>query len=338
MNIYSKEKTAQFEDQLSKASHVSIIAHQSPDGDALGSLLAMKYLLQNKGIESSAILPDPVPEFIQWLDPDQQTVYFNNQEDEATERIKKSDLLIILDFNKPDRAGKAVGQLIEQSDAFKVMFDHHPYPVEDAFDLCFSDIGACATAEVIGKWMMATDQLELLDKKSGEALYLGLITDSGSFRFNSVTPETHELAALILKTGVKHSEIHEKTFDQNELGRLRLVGYALSEKLVKLKNHNAAYISLNEKELKKYYATKGDTEGLVNYALSLKGVTLAAFFKEQEGYIKMSFRSTGDRAVNQMASKHFNGGGHLNAAGGKIEGTIEQAIHKFQDVLSDENI
>lgn len=336
MELYSKEKLDKIEEQIQSCENILIIAHQSPDGDALGSLMAMKYILSNKGKKAIGILPDPVPDFIQWLDEEKSCLVYKEQETEVTDALEKADLIIVLDFNAPHRAGNGLGTLIKDSKAFKIMMDHHPFPEEDAFDCCISDIGACATAEVIGKWLMASDQTELIDEKVAEALYLGLVTDSGSFRFSSVTSKTHELAGILLKTGIQHSEIHEKTFDQNELGRMRLLGYALSKKLVKVKNHKAAYISLNENELKKYYATKGDTEGLVNYALSLKGVSLAAFFKEQEGMIKISFRSTGTRAVNEMASKFFNGGGHLNAAGGRYQGTIDEALSKFEEVLNDE--
>jgi phosphoesterase RecJ-like protein len=204
----------------------------------------------------------------------------------------------------------------------------------DEFDLTFSDTSACSTAQLIVELISAMGDEPLLDEKIGTPLYCGIMTDTGSFRFSSVTAETHEIIAKLIKVGVKSYKIHESVFDTNTLDRLKLRGYIINEKLELFHNGKTAIMSLSKKDLDQFNYQKGDTEGLVNVGLSIVGVTRSIFLKESDGIIKISFRSKGkDNPVNILAQENFSGGGHANAAGGKWEGTMQDAIDRIKEVL-----
>ena len=212
------------------------------------------------------------------------------------------------------------------------MIDHHPHP-ESIFDISISQPEVCSTSQLIVELIVASGNAGKLNQSMGTPLYLGIVTDTGSFRFSSVTPKTHELIALLLKNGVKQSEVHENTFDHNRLDQMKLRGYAIAEKLEVLEQQQFAIVSLSEAELERFNYVKGDTEGLVNVALSIEGVSVAAMLVEKDGKIKMSFRSMGDIAVNAFAAKHFEGGGHMNAAGGVSFLSLEETIDKLKSLV-----
>lgn len=320
-------------DWIKNSKHIVITSHKSPDGDSIGSSLGLLHFINKFNTACTICHPDPAPSFLKWLDGADGILTLETDEQAVQEHVKSCDLLFCLDYNDPSRTGDKMGQMIIDSNAKKVMFDHHLNP-SDFVDIAISDTGACSTSQLIYELIAESGNKNLLDKSIGTPLYLGIMTDTGSFRFNSVKPNTHRIIADLLEAGVQHDEIHEKTFDVNTVQKLKLRGFAISEKLVELSDLKAAYISLSSEELERFDHEKGDTEGLVNVALSLEKVKIAAFFSEKDGEIKISFRSKGkDHPINGLAGKYFQGGGHANASGGKFEGKLEDAITLFKKVL-----
>ncbi|MGV3630792.1 MAG: DHH family phosphoesterase [Bacteroidota bacterium] len=320
-------------EQAKASGSILITAHKSPDGDSIGSSLALYHFLTRLGLNASICHPDPAPRYLQWLEGADQILNFEEHREEITAKFQTADLIFSLDYNDPSRLGEQMGELLTNSSAFKVMIDHHLDPAAFA-DLTMSDTSICSTCQLIHQLITLSGNGNLIDEQTGTALYLGIMTDTGSFRFNSVKAQTHRVVADLLDKGVKHDFIHEQIFDVNTPEKLKLRGFATSEKLVILEDLQTAYISLSEEELERFHHEKGDTEGLVNVALSILGVKIAAFFSERDGEVKISFRSKGSKhPVNKLAGTYFSGGGHANAAGGKFTGKLEDAIARFVQIL-----
>ena len=242
----------------------------------------------------------------------------------------EAELIFCLDFNTLSRID-TFEPIVRLSKAPKVVIDHHQDP--DTFDFNFTDSTACSTAQLIYEFLELFDDIELIDRDIAECIYAGIMTDSGSFRFNSVTSKTHHIVSDLLKRGARNDWVYDNIHDNNSVSRIQLLGYCLSEKLVVLNEIGVAYISLDKNELNRFNFQKGDTEGIVNYALSIQGIKLAAFFVERDGIIKISFRSKGNVAVNQLAKDHFGGGGHINASGGAFN-NMNEAIETFCSVVT----
>ena len=311
---------------------IVIVTHWSPDGDAMGSSLGLFHVLKKLGHSVQVIVPNPFPEFLSWL-PGSDTVWVSNADSskKILKRLNEAEIVFCLDFNVLKRIDH-LGEWVEKSPAQKVLVDHHVQP--DGFaHFVFHDVKASSTCELV---YLLLDQLKLtahVNSKVAQCLYTGIMTDTGSFRFPSTRPVTHEIAAALLRAGANHTLIHEHIYDTNTYGRLALMGFGLQKKLKVLDQYATGLISFSEAEQKKFGYQKGDTEGLVNYPLSIKGVRFSAFFAERDGVIKVSFRSKGDFDVNQFARKHFEGGGHVNAAGGISKQSLNQTIKKFNDLL-----
>ena len=253
--------------------------------------------------------------------------------EKVREAMKKADLIFCLDYNASNRVGPDMQVLLEEATCKKIMIDHHLNP-EDFVALAVSETNASSTAQLIVDLIEESGHLNLLDQKIGSPLYLGILTDTGGFKFNSVKPRTHEVLAKLLAVGVEHHLIHESLNDTNTESRLRLQGYAMSEKLEILYEHNVAIISLSKEELAKYHYKKGDTDSLANLLLSIKGMKAAIVFTERDGIMKISFRSKGaDNPVNILAKEHFNGGGHANASGGMSDLTVEETLEKLRALI-----
>lgn len=320
-------------DIIKSSSKIIITAHKSPDGDSIGSSLGLYHFIQKLGKEVVICHPDPAPDYLLWLDSVETILTMTQDNLKIEELFEKADLVFCLDYNATDRVGEGMQSLLEKSDSKKIMIDHHMNPQDFAL-ITISETSVCSTSQLIVELIEQSGNGILIDEKIGTPLYLGILTDTGSFRFPSVQPRTHELLAKLLSAGVKHYLIHEILNDNNTLSRLRLQGYALSEKLEVMENAPVALISLTEEELAKYNYRKGDTEGFVNIALSIKGMKAAVFLSEKDGLIKISFRSKGqDNPVNTLASEHFNGGGHINAAGGVSELSMEETIAKVKRLI-----
>lgn len=330
--IFSESKIATFNTLLANSKRIVITSHKSPDGDSIGSSLALyHYLIQEKA-NVQICHPDPAPQFLAWMKGHALIKTLEEHEAEVKELMENADLIFCLDYNSAGRIGK-LDEILATTSAPRIMIDHHRDPDENFVQLMFSDTSSCSTAQLIFELIEARNDLQKINPAVAEAIYTGIITDTGSFRFSSVLPKTHEIAAFLLRTGIDHAAMHENIFDTNTEDRIKLTSFALLEKLVVLSDYQTAYISLTMAEQERFNATKGDTEGLVNQALSVQGVKMALFFKESDGIIKISFRSTGKIPVNDLARNNFHGGGHLNASGGKFVGKMEDAIAKFVTIL-----
>lgn len=319
---------------IEAADHIVITAHKSPDGDAVGSSLALLHILEAMGKKCTVILPDPFAAFLQWMPGTEGIVFHSESPEKCQELLREAGLIFCLDYNVLHRTGNLAPLLeAEIGKTPFILIDHHQQP--DTFpDVLISDTSSCSTAQLIYEFAESIGSAELINEVSGACLYTGIVTDSGSFRFPSVTPKTHQIAASLIEKGVDHAAIHRAIYDTNKEDRMRLTGYALSEKLVVNRAHKTAYISLSSEELKRFNYESGDTEGLVNQALSINGVNFAAFLRQsKENEVKISFRSQGSFNVNQFARAHFNGGGHNNAAGAAVQESLEQAINRFESLL-----
>lgn len=333
MEVFSQVNVKECVQQMDASKLILITAHKSPDGDSIGSSTALYNYLIKKGYPVKMVMPDPCPDFLNWLPNTDQIINAETDADEVKKLIGEADVVFCLDFNEMNRVGAAMTPWLEEAAAFKIMLDHHLFPAQQ-FNVLFSDISSCSTAQLIFEFIDACGDLDLVDDVIGAAIYCGIMTDSGSFRFPSTTAKTHEIVAQLLKRGLKHSDIHEQVYDINTVNRLKLRGYAVNEKLEILEDIQTVIISLTKEELVRFNYQRGDTEGLVNIGLSIVGVNKSIFLAEAEGYVKMSFRSKGaENAVNQLASKYFSGGGHANASGGMHEGTMDQALTALKNAL-----
>jgi bifunctional oligoribonuclease and PAP phosphatase NrnA len=317
--------------ELEQANYIVITTHKSPDGDAIGSSLGLYHFLKNKGKKVVVIVPDAFPDFLKWMSLSDEIVYFDKDKEIALNHIVNSDLIFSLDYNALGRIGE-LGEVIGDSKASKIVIDHHQNPQEFA-NHYYVDTNCCSTAQLVYEFIDQLGELDSLTKDISECLYCGIMTDTGSFRFPSTTAKTHQIIAHFLELGANGSKIHEKVYDTYSEKRLRLLGYALTEKMKVFPEYNAAYISLSQKELKEFNFQKGDTEGLVNYPLSINGIKFSALITEKEQDISMSFRSKDDVFVNEFANTHFQGGGHIYAAGGKSDLSLEDTIAKFEELL-----
>ena len=319
---------------LSTPKKVVIVPHKNPDGDAMGSTLGLCHFLKKLGHTAIVIAPNDYPSFLKWI-PGTEDVLIHEMNTKTSEaHILAADLIFTLDFNALHRCG-AMGTPIANAKAIKIMIDHHQQP--DAYaQYVYSDVSMCSTSQMVYHFIEKMEGLDLIDVATGEALYTGIMTDTAPFRFPLTTSTTHKVIAHLIDIGIEKSKIHNAVYDTNSFGRLKLLGCAMNN-LRFLENKHTAYISLTNKELDAHGFKKGDTEGLVNYGLSLKGAKFAAIFIEhqEESIIKISFRSKGDFDVNKFARNHFSGGGHNNASGGRSDLNLEDTITKFTNLLTE---
>ena len=331
MDIFDNHSAGELLDRLRSANRVVLTARRGPDGDAVGSTLAMWNHLKDLGVESTVVLPDAFPEFLNWMHGKSEIVMHSEEPNRAEALVLKSDVLFIMDYNDSSRVG-GMQAALESSDAFKVMIDHHQNP-SDFVDLMFSDDTSSSTCEMVYRLIERWGQAKDISVNTASCIYCGIVTDTGSFRFPSSSPKTLRIAAALCETGMDHSAIQTRVYDNNRVDQLKLVGYAISSKLVVFPEFHAAIISLSAEELKRFSYRKGDTEGLVNKALSIVGVNFAAFIHESSDRVKMSFRSVGSFSVSQFSASHFGGGGHHNAAGGVSFDSLEDVQQKIIDLL-----
>lgn len=322
----------QIRQAVEHAATIVITAHKSPDGDSIGCSVALYHILLSMGKEVKIAHPDPAPGFLMWLPGAESVLNFEQHRQQVIEALDKSDLIFCLDYNDPSRVGEDMQPFLEAARAEKVMIDHHLFPA-DFCKYVISEPEVCSTAQLIYSWAKESGLGEHVGIPAATAIYLGIMTDSGSFRFPSVTAQTHRIVADLIDLGINHSNIHENVYDTNTIDRLRLRGFALSEKLVCVNDFPVAYVSLTDEELTRFHYQKGDTEGLVNQVLSVQGVKMAVLFNEKDGKIKISFRAKGDYEVNKLASEQFAGGGHKYASGGISSESMEETVRKFVTVL-----
>lgn len=321
---------------LSTPKKIAIIPHRSPDGDAMGSTLGLYHFLLKLKHQVTVIAPNDFPDFLAWMPDSEKVLIFEKNKETTSQILKEAEIVFTLDFNALHRTGEMEHVLNKLKTTF-IMIDHHQSP-DDYATYTYSDTNFGSTCEMLYNFITFIDKKELIDKNIATCIYTGILTDSGGFRYPKTTGKTHNIVAELINLGAENTEIPTLLFDNNSYSRLQLLGRALQNMKV-IPEYKTAYIVLSQKELDEFHYVKGDTEGIVNYGLTIKGITFAAIFIEhtEEKIIKISFRSQGDFDVNQFARNHFEGGGHINAAGGKSNKTLEETVRKFETILSQMN-
>ena len=318
---------------LATPKKIAIIPHRGPDGDAMGSTLGLYHFLLKNKHHPVVVSPNEFPDFLAWMPGSETVKIYEKDKENCTKILEEAELIFTLDFNAFHRTGE-MEQVLAKLKAPFIMIDHHQKP-DDFAAFTYSDTSFGSTCEMIYNFILFLGKKEDIDKTIGTCIYTGILTDSGSFRFPKTTGTTHRIVAELIDLGVENTEIPTLLFDNSSFGRLQLLGRALQNMKV-FTEHQTAYTTLTQDELNSFDYIKGDTEGIVNYGLSIKGIVFTAIFIENtaEKIIKISFRSQGDFDVNQFARDHFNGGGHRNAAGGKSEVSMEETIRKFEDLVT----
>lgn len=329
----NKKDIQELTELLATPKRIAIIPHRSPDGDALGSTLGLYHFLLKLNHKPVMISPNDFPNFLAWLPASETVLVYENEKDKVAKILNEQEIIFTLDFNSLHRTGE-MENVLSKLTVPMVMIDHHQLPDTYA-KYTYSDTAFGSTCEMVYNFIGFLNQKSLIDKTIATCLYTGILTDSGGFRYPKTTGTTHRIAAEFIDLGIDNSEIPTQLFDNNSYDRLQLLGRALQNMKV-IPELKTAYISLSQKELDEFNYVKGDTEGIVNYGLTIKGIAFAAIFIENrdENIVKISFRSQGAFDVNQFARDHFNGGGHINAAGGKSEDTLENTIEKFENIIS----
>ena len=318
---------------LATPKRIAIIPHRNPDGDAMGSTLGLYHFLIKNNHQATVISPNEFPEFLAWLPGSETVLVFEQDKENCTKILEQADIVFTLDFNAFHRVGE-MEKVLEVLDTTYIMIDHHQKP-DDYAAYTYSDITFGSTCEMVYNFISFLNQKDQIDKTIGTCIYTGILTDSGSFKFPNTTGNTHRIVAELIDLGVENTTIPNLLFDNSSYNRLQLLGRAL-QNLTVIPEHKTSYITLTQEELDLFNHEKGDTEGIVNYGLSIKGIQFTAIFieKKDEKIIKISFRSQGGFDVNEFAREHFNGGGHRNAAGGKSELSMEETIEKFENLVS----
>ncbi|MFA5618876.1 MAG: bifunctional oligoribonuclease/PAP phosphatase NrnA [Weeksellaceae bacterium] len=316
---------------LSTPKQIVILSHRNPDGDAIGSGLGMAHYLEKSGHRCEVIVPNDFPKFLKWMQGAKRINIAEYQPAKSRKFVEQAELIFILDFNRLERIDE-VGEWVSRSDAPKVLIDHHQHP--ETFDFMYSDTGIPATAQMVYNFIRAMNDLDKLNRNIAECIYTGIMTDTGNFRFRNTSAETHKVVANLIETGIRIDKIYENVYDTQTPNRLKLLSLALNS-LEVFPEYRAAIMYLTREQQLEFGTQKGDTEGFVNYGLGLDKIIFSTIFIEdqQHDFIKISFRSKGDFDVNAFANKHFNGGGHINAAGGRSDLSLEETLGKFREIL-----
>lgn len=316
---------------LDNAGRVLILTHANPDGDAIGSCLALGLALKKKGMDARVLIPDGLPDFLRWLPGIDLSTTFVYKKEKGIGLIEKADLIFCLDFNDPARL-REIKEHLFSSGAKKILIDHHEDPVPFA-DIIVSEPWRGSVGEMIFLFLREIFEEDLIDKDIATNLYVAIMTDTGNFSYASSYPEVFHIVGELMNYGLEKDRIFSRVYDSFSENRMRLLGYCIQKKMVVLPEYHTAYISITDEELKRFGHRKGDTEGFVNVPFSVKGVKFSALFVEKKDRIKVSFRSRGDFPVNRIASEHYQGGGHLNAAGGDSFENMEDTLKHFESLL-----
>lgn len=324
------EGVRSLQELLSGKGRYAIITHFNPDGDAVGSSLGLMHALRNMGHAVDVVFPNTPPHFLHWMPGYAGTISFDQRPEEAEGLVRNADAVFCLDFNRADRVGGLSEALLAARD--RVLIDHHQDP-DDLARWTFSDTSACSTAQMVHDIVVALGAADHIDGNAALCLYTGIMTDTGSFRFGSTTAHTHRVVASLMEKGVRAEQVHEAVMDDSSEQRLRLLGFVLSERMEVLHEQATAILAVSQQDLDDKGFRPGDTEGFVNYGLSMRGIRLAAFFSQQGDIVKISLRSKGTLPVNEFLSEHFSGGGHRNAAGGRSALGLEGTVARFKELL-----
>ncbi|SOC81283.1 phosphoesterase RecJ domain-containing protein [Salinimicrobium sediminis] len=328
----TNEEISKVKELLKPSKKIVIVPHKGPDGDAMGSTLALKILLEEQGHFVHLIAPNDYPDFLKWMPYQEEVLIYDKEPQKCDPIIAEAEVIFTLDFNHLSRAGEMYEPL-QAAKAKFIMIDHHQQP-DDYAEITYSDVTMCSTCQMVYHFIVNIGLKEKITPQIATCLYTGIMTDTGSFRYRSTTSLTHRVIADLIEKGADNTTIHENVFDTSSYGQLQLLGCALQNLRV-VEGLRTAYITLTQEELDRHNFKKGDTEGFVNYGLSLQGIVFAAIFIENEAekIVKISLRSKGTFSVNDFARRYFSGGGHINAAGGKSDLSLQETVDKFISIL-----
>lgn len=330
-NIIDIDLIVRFKKVVASSANIIIVPHTNPDGDAIGASLALKQILENFNKKVSVIVPNDFPDFLQWIEGSNEVVDFDQHKNKALEIFEQADTLFMLDFNDFERSDN-MSKVLSGFKGETVMIDHHPEPIAPC-NLIISYTQVSSTCELLFRVLERADLLNALNVRGAEALFTGIMTDTGNFSYNASDPETYRIVAALLEKGIDKDQINANIYHTFSEDRWRLIGHSLKDKMVVLPEFNTAYITLTQAELDRYNFQPGDTEGLVNFPLMVKGIVFCVLFMERDDNVKLSLRSKGRFSVNRFARDHFNGGGHDNAAGGKSPLSMNDVIVQFESLL-----
>lgn len=310
---------------------IFITTHHKPDGDAIGSSLGLQHFLMSRGHQVSTILPSAAPDFLTWMPGADTLINFENDPKKALSALDEADLVFCLDFNDYSRT-KGLETFLADNSAPKVLIDHHMFP-KAYFEYGISQPDKSSTCEMVYDFIVLSGGKEDISNAAATCLYTGVMTDTGSFRFSATTASVHEMVAQLKRLGLDHSPIHEAVNDSWSADRMKFVGFMLMERMEIFPEYKTGLVTISRKDLKRFNLNMGDTEGLVNYPLSVSGIRFATLITERADEVKLSFRSKGDFDVNNFARTYFNGGGHFNASGGRSEENLTDTTEKFKKIL-----
>jgi phosphoesterase RecJ-like protein len=325
---------AELKKLLSSKLNIVVTSHNNPDGDAIGSVLAMERYLKKLGHVVVSIVPNNFPGFLSWLPGSDEILIYNLAAKEAQKAILEADLIFSLDYNAINRFGPA-SEILLRSDAKRILIDHHIKPDVESFDFCFATTETSSTGELIYDFIDQMDDTNLIDREIAEAIYTGIVTDTGSFSFAANNKKTYLVTAELISKGVDAEKVHRLIYDTFSEDRLRLLGHAISNNMLVWNELHTALIFLTKEDLTHFNYQVGDIEGIVNYPLMMDQVNMSVLLTERDNQIRLSFRSKGTFSVNQLARDHFNGGGHRNAAGGRSNTSMEESINTIKAVLAE---
>lgn len=328
-----KEEIDTLFEAVQQYQNIVLMIHRNPDGDAMGAALSFQRLLVKLNKKVNVIAPNMFPEFLAWMEGSEDIVIATEQFKFVSQLIDEAEMIICMDFNSFSRLGIELEPLLINSNAVKVLIDHHLEP-DQSFDIVCSETDTSSTCEIVYQIIKDTTYESLFDKFMAEHLYVGIVTDTGSFSFNCNRHSTYDAISYLMKLEIDGEAIHRLVYDTYSEHRMRLLGLCLSERLVVLPEFSASFIYLTKDDLKKYDYQTGDTEGVVNYGLSISGINITALFTERENKIRISFRSKGEFDVNTFARTHYNGGGHRNASGADSNVSLDETIQIFKEALS----
>ena len=332
MSLLSTDQISSVKALLSEQRRIVLTTHTNPDGDAIGSSMAMSRYLRKKGHEVTAIVPNQFPGFLSWIPGSGKMLIYEDNAKACQKALQKADLVFSLDYNALSRVG-ALTDILKRTEAPRILIDHHIEPETDSFAYCFSTTNTSSTAELVYDFMELMGDTDLIDREIAECLYTGIITDTGSFSFSANNEKTYRVTAELIRNGLDALKIHRLIYDTFSENRLRLLGHAISNRMMVWDDLHTALIYFDKNDLKQYNYKVGDAEGIVNFPLSMEKINLSILITERDKKMRMSFRSKGDFSVNELARKYFNGGGHKNAAGGTYFKSVKETIEEIKSIL-----
>ena len=335
--MITEQKLAQLREILSGApKKIALLSHTNPDGDTIGAALAWRSYLERLGHTTLCVAPNRYPYFLEWMTDIGHIGVFKEDQDGAMARfISEAELIFCMDFNQINRLDRVTDTATANTTALRVLIDHHLHPPVDGYALQFSDTHACSTSYIVYQLITMLSGVEAIDQAMAEALYVGIMTDTGNFSYSTLSSDLFRAAATLIDCGVNVPYVNSCVYDNFSEGRMRLLGYMLNDKMVTDYQYGVAYISLTEEEMQRFNFIQGDSEGFVNYPLSIRGIQMSAMFIQTKHSIRVSLRSRGDVDVNVFARRYFEGGGHRNAAGGRSYVSMEETLEDFKKHLKE---